>query len=132
MSRDVELEQNFSGQAFEAGLEAGLEGLKPVEIEAKQYDKEVTLFCLKTEEKAGAKMSLRLFLTPFLHVSFARGSKTGPWTDFFRCLLRMSSFKSRQAPSSAALFQCRNASNQSELATRLEQGTSALYLLVLV
>ena len=27
------------------------------------------------------------FLTPFYHVSFARGSKTGPSTDWIRCLL---------------------------------------------
>jgi len=32
--------------SFEAGFEAGLEGLKPMEIETKQHDKEGTLFLL--------------------------------------------------------------------------------------
>ena len=43
-----------------AGFEAGFEGLKPMEIGAKQHDKEGPLFLvLKTQQKAGAqKMGL--------------------------------------------------------------------------
>ena len=40
---------------FEAGLEAGLEGLKPMEIEAKQYDKEGTLFWSSKRKKKQAR-----------------------------------------------------------------------------
>jgi hypothetical protein len=38
-----------------AGFEAGLEGLKAVEIGAKQYYKEASFLDLKTYEKAGGQ-----------------------------------------------------------------------------
>ena len=40
----MEIRTKHLRTSFEAGFEAGLEGLKPMEIEAKQYDKEGTLF----------------------------------------------------------------------------------------
>ena len=39
------------GTSFEAGLEAGLEGLKAMEIGAKQYDKEGTRFWTSKRKK---------------------------------------------------------------------------------
>ena len=50
------------------------------------------------------------FLTLFKYVSFARGSKTGPSTGWIWCLLGGPVLSPPQAPSSAALFQCRSAS----------------------
>jgi len=41
--------------SFEAGFEGGLEGLKPMEIEAKQYDKEGTLFWSSKRKKKQAR-----------------------------------------------------------------------------
>ena len=41
--------------SFEAGFEAGLESLKPMEIEAKQYDKEGTLFWSSKRKKKQAR-----------------------------------------------------------------------------
>ena len=59
VARPWKLEQNTSGTSFEAGFEAGLEGLKPMEIEAKQYDKEGTLFWSSKRKKSRrAKMGL--------------------------------------------------------------------------
>ena len=46
----------------------------------------------------------------FKYVSFARGSKTGPSTGWIWCLLGGPVLSPPQAPSSAALFQCRSAS----------------------
>jgi len=48
VSRDWKLEQNTSGT---------LQGLKVVEIGAKQYGKEGALFALKTLKKTGAQKS---------------------------------------------------------------------------
>ena len=53
----MEIRTKHLRTSFEAGFEAGLEGLKPMEIEAKQYDKEGTLFW-SSKHKAGAKMGL--------------------------------------------------------------------------
>ena len=45
----MEITIKHLGAGFEAGFEAGLKGLKAIEIGAKQYDKEGTLFLvLKT------------------------------------------------------------------------------------
>ena len=41
--------------SFEAGFEAGLESLKPMKIEAKQYDKEGTLFWSSKRKKKQAR-----------------------------------------------------------------------------
>ena len=43
------------GAGFEAGLEASLEGLKAMEIEAKQYDKEGTRFWTSKRKKKQAR-----------------------------------------------------------------------------
>ena len=40
----MEIRRNHLRASFEAGCEAGLDDLKPMEIEAKQYDKEGTYF----------------------------------------------------------------------------------------
>ena len=48
----MRLEQNTSEQA---GLAAGLEGLKAMEIGAKQYDKEGTLFWTSKHKKKQAR-----------------------------------------------------------------------------
>ena len=55
VARPWKLEQNTSGQASRAGFEAGLEGLKPMEIEAKQYDKEGALFWSSKRKKKQAR-----------------------------------------------------------------------------
>jgi len=44
----------------EAGFEAGLEGLKPMEIDAKQYDKEGTLFWSSKRTKKQARKNMGL------------------------------------------------------------------------
>ena len=41
--------------SFEAGFKAGLERLKPMKIEAKQYDKEGTLFWSSKRKKKQAR-----------------------------------------------------------------------------
>ena len=51
----MEIRTKHLRTSFEAGFEAGLEGLKPMEIEAKQYDKEGTLFWSSKRKKAGAQ-----------------------------------------------------------------------------
>ena len=43
------------GASFEAGLEAGLEGLKAMEIGENNVTKKVPVLVLKTYEKAGAQ-----------------------------------------------------------------------------
>ena len=48
----------YFGASFEAGLEAGLEGLKAMEIGENNVTKKVPVLVLKTYEKAGAKMGL--------------------------------------------------------------------------
>ena len=56
--------------SFEAGFEAGLEGLKPMEIEAKQYDKEGTLFwSSKRKKKQARKNGLPQFKFPLAAVA---------------------------------------------------------------
>ena len=55
----MEIRTKHLRTSFEAGFEAGLEGLKPMEIEAKQYDKEGTLFWSSKRKKSRrAKMGL--------------------------------------------------------------------------
>jgi len=51
----TEIKTKHLRASFEAGFEAGLEGLKPMEIEAKQYDKEGALFGPQNVGKAGAQ-----------------------------------------------------------------------------
>ena len=51
----MEIRTKHLRTSFEAGFEAGLEGLKPMEIEAKQCDKEGTLFWSSKRKKAGAQ-----------------------------------------------------------------------------
>ena len=50
----MEIRTEHLRASFEAGFEAGLEGLKPVEIEAKYY-KEVTLFWSSKRKKKQAR-----------------------------------------------------------------------------
>ena len=57
------------GASFEAGLEAGLEGLKAMEIGENNVTKKVPVLVLKTYEKAGAQkwaspVSLDVFHLP--------------------------------------------------------------------
>ena len=51
----MEIRTKHLRASFEAGFEAGLEGLKPMEIEAKQYDKEGTLFWSSKRKKKQAR-----------------------------------------------------------------------------
>jgi len=51
----MEIQTKYFRASFEAGCEAGLEGLKLMEIEAKQYDKEGTLFW-SSKRKQGAPL----------------------------------------------------------------------------
>ena len=55
VARPWELEQKHFGASFEAGLEAGLEGLKAMEIGENNVTKKVPVLVLKTYEKAGAQ-----------------------------------------------------------------------------
>ena len=51
----LEIRTKHLRASFEAGFEAGLEGLKPMEIEAKQCDKEGTLFWSSKRKKKQAR-----------------------------------------------------------------------------
>ena len=51
----MEIRTKHLRASFEAGFEAGLEGLKPMEIEAKQYDKEGALFWSSKRKKKQAR-----------------------------------------------------------------------------
>ena len=66
----MEIRTKHLRASFEAGFEAGLEGLKPMEIEAKQYDKEGALFwSSKRKKKQARKKGPPQYTTyPCLHV----------------------------------------------------------------
>ena len=51
----MKIRTNHLTASPEAGFEAGLEGLKPMEIEAKQYDKAGTLFWSSKRTKKQAR-----------------------------------------------------------------------------
>ena len=75
------------GASFEAGLEAGLEGLKAMEIGENNVTKKVPVLVLKTYEKAGAQKwaspvrRLAAISEAEKPVSFAIGNS---WNDTLR------------------------------------------------
>ena len=73
----MEIRTKHVRAGFKAGFEPGLEGLKAMEIGAKQYNKEGSLFWTsKPEKKAGAqKLASPVMLDPILGSIF--GPKNG-------------------------------------------------------
>ena len=66
----MEIRTKHLRASFEAGFEAGLEGLKPMEIEAKQYDKEGALFwSSKCKKKQARKNGPPQFKLPLAAVA---------------------------------------------------------------
>ena len=78
----------------------------------KRFNRFATMKGPKLDSPGGTTFDFKgsTFWPPFKYVSFARGSKTGPSTGWIWCLLGGPVLSPPQAPSSAALFQCRSAS----------------------
>ena len=77
------------GASFEAGLEAGLEGLKAMEIGENNVTKKVPVLVLKTYEKAGAQKWASPQGRPQLRVQKSyqfQVLKTNPKEASFPCL----------------------------------------------
>ena len=78
----------------------------------KRFNRFATMKGPKLDPPGGTTFDFKgsTFWPLFKYVSFARGSKTGPSTGWIWCLLGGPVLSPPQAPSSAALFQCRSAS----------------------